>query len=108
MALRIWTGANGMKHKLFYIGWLAIGFISAYDTYLGIKFKSSLYLMEENPIGRWLITLDNKDVALFMGLKFAGTVLVLGILCLLPNRYKIPSTISIFIIQLLVLFYLLI
>jgi len=54
--------------------------VSAWDTYLSIRFQDMLRERELNPIGCWLIDLDGGDVAIFMGVKFAGTVLVLGVL----------------------------
>ncbi len=33
-----------------------------------------------NPLGRWLIALDGGSVALFIGLKVAGTFVSLGVL----------------------------
>tara|TARA_Y100000034_G_scaffold136518_1_gene213536 strand:- start:1756 stop:1986 length:231 start_codon:yes stop_codon:yes gene_type:complete len=43
---------------------------------------------EQNPIGVWLMQLDGGDVALFMGLKFAGTVLVLGYLSMIYRKHE--------------------
>lgn len=58
--------------------WLFIGVVAAYDTYLSIKFQELLQAQELNPLGRWLISIDNGSVATFMGCKFIGTLLVLG------------------------------
>lgn len=54
---------------------LLIGIISAYDTYMLVRFQD--IIVEENPIGRWLMDIDNGSVALFVGCKFTGTILVL-------------------------------
>ena len=64
----------------FNIMWYLIGFISAIDVYYAIKWREVLPQMEENPFGRMLIKYDADDISLFMGLKVAGTVLVLGFL----------------------------
>lgn len=64
----------------FNIMWYLIGFISAIDVYYAIKWRETLPELEENPIGRMLIKYDANDISLFMGLKVAGTVLVLGML----------------------------
>ena len=64
----------------FNIIWYLIGFISAIDVYYAIKWREMLPQMEENPFGRMLIKYDADDISLFMGLKVAGTVLVLGFL----------------------------
>lgn len=63
--------------------WLFIGLVSAYDTYLAIKFQEMLRFHELNPMGRWLLEVDNGSVATFMGCKFVGTMLVLGTIQLL-------------------------
>ncbi len=60
---------------------LLIGVISAYDTYLLVRFQETI--VEENPMGRWLMAADNGSVALFVGCKFAGTVIVLAAIALL-------------------------
>lgn len=54
--------------------------VSAYDIYVSIAHQNSLYDYELNPMGRWLIQADGGSVALFMSLKFAGTVLALFIM----------------------------
>ncbi len=59
---------------------LFIGLVSAYDAYLTLIYAPSLVSLEQNPIGRHIMGLDNasypalRDVAAFLGLKFAGTV----------------------------------
>ena len=59
-----------------------------------------------NPVGRWLIELDDGDVALFMGIKTAGTILALGFLVWLYHSKKSwawPSIFGVAIMQLFVL-----
>ncbi len=63
--------------------WLFIGAVAAYDTYLSIKFQETLRFQELNPIGRWLMEFDGGSVAAFMGCKFLGTSIALGVLQLL-------------------------
>lgn len=60
--------------------WLTIGLVSAVDVFYAIKFQKSLMELEENPVGLHLLQISNGDISLFMGLKVAGTVLVLGFL----------------------------
>ena len=60
--------------------WLVIGLVSAVDVFYAIKYQETLHVFEENPIGLRLIEISNGDISLFMGLKVAGTVLVLGFL----------------------------
>ena len=66
--------------------WLVIGAVAAYDTYLTVQFQETMQHLEENPVGRWLIKADGGSVALFVGAKFIGTILVLGALPLLYIR----------------------
>ena len=67
--------------------WLFVGYVSSYDMYLAIKNQNILLENEQNPIGRYLIIEDGGSVALFMSVKFFGTVLTLGFLSLL-YKYK--------------------
>lgn len=68
---------------------LLIGFVSAYDSYLTVMYVDSLQGLELNPVGRFMMGLDEPlngytpHIALFLGCKFAGTVLVLFILQIL-------------------------
>ena len=68
--------------------WLIIGMISSYDLYLAVAHREELEQLELNPIGLWLIDLGDGDLSLFMGIKMAGTVTVLGILVLMYAGYK--------------------
>lgn len=60
-----------------------IGCASAFDTYLTLKYATSLPTYEQNPIGRWLMGLDagpeasTQQIAAFITAKFVGTVIVL-------------------------------
>lgn len=81
--------------------WMFIGLVSAYDGYLTVRHQHLLHILEQNPVGRWIMDLDsglepnhefeyvvaNRQLANFLGLKFAGTVLGLGIM-LAVHRYK--------------------
>lgn len=55
---------------IFVIQWLFIGCVGTYDTYLSIKAGEGLYEFEKNPIGRWLIEIDDGGVAFFMAIRF--------------------------------------
>lgn len=81
--------------------WLAIGLISSIDLYWAIKNQDLMLEMEENPIGRWLLFKDDGDVALFMGVKMAGTTLALGILIFLYHYRKRLAWISIITLTIL-------
>ena len=93
----------------FAVMWLAIGLISAIDLYWAVKNQQIMLHNEENPIGRYLIGLDNGSVALFMGIKMAGTILALGFLIVLYHYrrlYAWLSMVSLTIAQFLLLYYL--
>ena len=86
--------------------WLFIGFASAIDIYMSIKTQEYLLDLEMNPVGRWLIRVDGGDVALFMGIKTAGTTLALGILVMLyqwNKRFAWASIIGVVLMQMFVL-----
>ena len=64
-------------------------FVSAYDSYLTVMYVDSLQSLELNPVGRYMMGLDDPltgctpHIAVFLGCKFAGTILVLFVLQLL-------------------------
>lgn len=99
-----------MKSKiLFTLLLLMIGYISAYDLYLAISFSEELIANEQNPLGRYLIKVNNGNIALFMGLKFAGTITCLAILIALYQCKKSWAWIcisAITLVQILLLLYL--
>lgn len=88
---------------------MAIGLISVWDLFLAVKYRHFLIEFEENPIGRLIIIVDDGDIALFVLTKFAGTVIVLGVLALIYEKLKAKTQaiiLPIFMFQLFVLFYL--
>ena len=99
------------RDRKFYFAamWLAIGLISAIDLYWAVKNQHIMIHNEENPIGRYLIGLDNGSVALFMGVKMAGTILALGFLIALYHYKRFYAWLSIIPLtaaQFLLLYYL--
>lgn len=77
------TGFRIQHWRQFFALWQVIGCVSAYDAFLAMKYHKELAGpagMEENWVGRWLLSLDGNDPSLFLGVKFLGTILVLGIL----------------------------
>lgn len=60
--------------------WMFIGAVSSWDAYLVVKYRKYIRDLEENPIGNLLLDLDGGETSLFIGAKFLGTVLVLGVL----------------------------
>lgn len=77
------AGLRTQHWRQFFALWQIIGCISAYDAFLAMKHRRELVGplgLEENWLGQWLLSLDGNDPALFLGVKFLGTVMVLGIL----------------------------
>jgi hypothetical protein len=58
--------------------WIFIALVASIDVYFAIKLQNELYNNELNPVGKWLMDMDGGDVALFMALKFLGTLIVLS------------------------------
>lgn len=63
-----------------------IAAVSMYDTYLIIRFKDMIYMMESNPMGRWLLEIGHGEVGVFVRVKLAGTLLVLSLLFFMKIR----------------------
>ena len=76
-----------MKNLIYGILWVFVGLVAAIDVYWSIINQEQLYQIELNPLGRFILKVSSGDVAPFMGLKVAGTVIVLGALTMLYN-YK--------------------
>jgi hypothetical protein len=87
---------------VFALLWVLIGLVSAYDTYLTVRFQESLDVMECNPIALWLLAYDEWSAATLVGLKFLGSMVVLGALCLcfwVRPRWGLTITVSIAVLQ---------
>jgi len=97
-------------HKFYFaMMWIAIGMISSVDLYWAVKNQHIMLYNEQNPVGRYLMRQDDGDVALFMGVKMAGTILALGLLIVLyhyKRLYAWLSIISLTVAQFLLLYYL--
>jgi len=88
--------------------WLFIGAVSAIDTYLIFRFRDLMWRLEENPVGRYLIELDEGNVTVFILTKIAGTVVVMSVLAGLHvyrRRMSFPVTASVAAFQLRLLVY---
>lgn len=77
---------------------LVIATVAIYDIYLTFLYQKTLYEMELNPIGRWIMGLDNLEipgvypveppnVLPFLLLKATGTLIVLGAVSFLVARW---------------------
>lgn len=82
-----------MKRMFPWLLGLIVG-VSIYDTALIVVFKDSIYYMEQNPVGRWLLRLGHGDVEIFVRAKLAGTLIVAAALVFL-HRYRAVSAMPI-------------
>jgi hypothetical protein len=74
-------GCLNVLQKMAFPGlWLFIGMVSAFDTYLTVRFQEYLAYEEINPLARMLLQLNGWDASLLIGMKFLGSVVVLGVL----------------------------
>lgn len=94
---------------------LFIGLVSAYDAYLTMAYAPFLVQLEVNPIGRTIMRLDEGNflqmqrIALFLGLKFAGTICAISVIHFLGHyqrRWASPVALSLAAFQVLLLIYL--
>lgn len=93
----------------FWSMWIIVGAISCYDAYLVQRYQFSIRVLEENPIGRWLLDAGQGDVLLFVRAKLAGTLLVLTALAALYRycrRLAHPTAVALAVFQLGLLTYL--
>lgn len=74
-----------------------IAAVSLYDTFLIVYFSDTIFEMEQNPLGSWLLRLGHGEVGLFVRAKLAGTVTVVAILLAMHrcrSRKTMPVTTS--------------
>jgi len=72
--------------------------VSLYDAWLIARFEDSIVFMEENPVGRWLLQINNGGSGVFIRVKLAGTLIVLTTLLIMrwqESRAVVPVTTSI-------------
>jgi len=86
-----------------------IAAVSVFDTLLIVRFRDSICVMEENPMGSWLLEVASGDIGVFVRVKLAGTLIVLTTLTfrrLRRSRKALPVTTSIAAYQTSLLTYL--
>ncbi|QEG40330.1 hypothetical protein [Roseimaritima ulvae] len=94
------------------VSMLGIGLISAFDFFVTIKTAHCLPEYEKNVMARKIMGLDEGHLyydrfAIFLGLKFAGTVTVLAILGFMGmrgDRRAMPVTLGVLAFQLYLLY----
>jgi len=87
-----------LTHSWFPILCSLIAAVSLYDTALIVLFRDHMLLMEENPMGRWLLEVGHGDVEIFVRAKLAGTLTVVSVLTFLWRYHKrtaLPVTTSV-------------
>lgn len=92
-----------------------IAAVSIYDMLLTIRYADTLKSLEQNPLGRWMMRLDeiehgiSPDLTLFLSVKSIGTLLVmLALLALVRYRARLghPVGLGVAMCQLVLLWYL--
>ena len=82
--------------------------VSALDVYLTVRMRD--VLNELNPVGRWLMSLDGGDVALFMAFKLIGTCTacwLMGVVYSLRESIGLCVTTGVALFQLWLMWFLL-
>ena len=52
-------------------------FVSLYDTLLIVVYQDEINVLEQNPVGLWLLQIADGEVGVFVRAKLAGTLVVL-------------------------------
>jgi hypothetical protein len=65
-----------------------VGAVSLYDGYLVVRTGEEIMDFEKNPVGLYLLRIDNGSPDVFLRVKAAGTILALSSLSFLHRRSK--------------------
>ncbi len=65
-----------------------VGAVSLYDGYLVVRTGEEIMDFEKNPVGLYLLRIDNGSPDVFLRVKAAGTILALTSLSFLHRRSK--------------------
>jgi hypothetical protein len=71
---------------------LFVGAVSFYDGYLVVRTGDMIENFEKNPVGLYLLKIDNGRPSIFLRVKAAGTILALAALSFLHRRSKRIAT----------------
>jgi hypothetical protein len=71
---------------------LFVGAVSFYDGYLVVRTGDMIENFERNPVGLYLLKIDNGRPSIFLRVKAAGTILALAALSFLHRRSKRIAT----------------
>lgn len=98
------NGLRSRKKYAYYALILFIGLVSVYDSMCVVAFRDDL--VEENPVGQFLIQLADGEVYILVNAKTVLTIVSI-LICfrLVYTKYRV-AIVGVFIFQLLLLFYL--
>lgn len=65
-----------------------VGAVSLYDGYLVVRTGDEIEAFEKNPVGLYLIEMDNGSPDVFLRVKAAGTIVALSGLSILRRRSR--------------------
>jgi len=88
---------------VYFTAWYFIVVVSAIDGYLVFRHRYEMLDFEKNPLGLWLIQLNEGNVWYFLVAKLVGTIVVCGTLLTVSHfnkRLGFTLTITVAIIQL--------
>jgi len=66
--------------------------VSFYDGYLVVRTGDMIQAFEKNPMGLYLLRIDNGNPSVFLRVKAAGTIVALASLSFLHRRSKRIAT----------------
>ena len=101
----LWLTSRRMVH----ICSIIIVLVAAIDTYWLSKNRSIIIHVEQNPIGQYLISLDDGDVSIFILCKMIGTYTVICMLYAILHyspKHAIGIATMLALAQLILLYYL--
>ena len=79
---------SGRWTPLFTTALIFVGAVSAYDSYLVVRTGDMIEDFEKNPVGLYLIKIDNGNTSVFLRVKAAGTIVALSALSYLHRRSR--------------------
>ena len=98
-----------VKPVVFALCCVGIALISVHDAMLVVVHHETISELERNPIGKWLLDIQQGEVWLFVLVKLAGTAVVCTVLVSLYQRCRklaLPIALSLTTFQSLLLVYL--
>jgi hypothetical protein len=102
LAIASTENKSGHWTPLFMTALIFVGAVSAYDSYLVVRTGDMIEDFEKNPVGLYLIHIDNGNTSVFLRVKAAGTLLALCALSYLhrrSSRLASPITFGLFAFQ---------